>query len=369
MSLKQFNLSDDIIEFLENKKFKDFTIVQKKVIPELLKNKSILAESPTGTGKTYSFVLPIIEKININEGIQSIIFTPTKELASQIYNVIRELKEVKDFTVKKFDSSDDINRQLKHLNNNPNIIVATPDRFEKLVSLTKVNLNLKYLIVDESDMMLDFGFLFVVKKIIDTYSKNNFTWGLFSATLPLELQNFIKNNLNISDVKNINITNANEDVIINLVKIHDGNRDKTFIDLIKSEKINPYFSIIFGNTKNEVEHIFNLMKNNNIKNVMQFTSDLTSRERKRVMKAIENEEVIYLVTTDLMARGMDFKVVSHVINYSLPKDLTFYKHRIGRTNRNSIKGEIFDIYSIEQKEKYDIIRKKNNFMKFNFWKN
>lgn len=372
MSLKQFNLSAELFNYLDDKKITSFTKVQENVIPKFLKNQNMIVESPTGSGKTLSFLLPIFQNINPENGLQAIIFTPTKELANQIYNVAREIKQFKNLSLKKFDGSSDINRQEVEMAKNPNIIIGTPERILKIFDINSVNIkNLKYIIIDEADMMLDFGFLSMIDPFVrERIKHNNLVWGLFSATLPFELQNFIKNNLSLKNVLNINlIKEYDEKTIVNLVHIFDDNKDKTFLDLINDNRINPYFALVFAKTKAQVEHLYELMQKNGNKNLMMFTSDLTSRERKRVIKAVEQGKLVYLVTTDLIARGMDFPAVSHIINYSLPSNLNFYKHRIGRTDReNSIKGEIYDIYSVRDKSEYTQIQKKNPYITLTKWK-
>ncbi len=368
MSLKQFNLQEEIVEFLSNeKKINKFTYVQKKSIPLLLKQKSIFVESPTGTGKTYAFLLPIINKLDVDKGLQAIIFSPTNELVNQIYQVAKEFQNIKNFSIKKISNSDNFEEQKKYFKNNINLIVTTPEKFLKLFVLNKINLNdLNYLIIDEADMMLDFGFMETISNFKKNYLSNlqdNLVWGFFSATFPKEIQNFIKNNLKISNFQNINIIDNEKKTIINLININE-NRGKKFIDFLNSEKINPYFCIIFCSTNKEVEEVYDIMKKNKIASVEKFNSTLRQREKNKVMNLIKNDKLVFLVTTDLISRGMDFNYVSHIINYSLPKDLNFYKHRIGRTNRNNKNGIIYDLYSIEEKSLYDLLKSKNKNLIF-----
>ena len=134
---------------------------------------------------------------------------------------------------------------------------------------------------------------------------------------------------------------------------------KALLNLISSDIFNPYFCLIFAKTNEEVIYLHKELRANDVKELGFFHSGLSQRERNRLLKSMNNSELVYLVTTDLMARGMDFPGVTHIVNYSLPVDLIYYKHRIGRTNRNSVKGNIYDIYIDGEIERYQEVSKKN----------
>ncbi len=367
MDIKSFNLSNEIINFLESKGFSKFLPVQETVIPKLLKNNDVFVEAPTGTGKTLSFLIPIIENLDFNKKeTQAIIIAPTRELSIQINNVLKELKKFFD---KEINSTlviggQDFNDQLRKLNNGTQIIIGTSDRLVALNNESKNSFkNLKYLIIDEVDMVLNFGSFTEVESLSSEINKD-VTLGFFSASFPLEIQNYIKKFFG-KKIENILIKEKDDEVLTsNFIKAYDNNKFKTLINLINHDTFNPYFCIIFAKTNEEVQKLYKEIKSNDIKSVAMFHSNLTQRERNRLLKAINNSEIIYLITTDLMSRGMDFPGVTHIINYSLPVDLIYYKHRVGRTNRNSVKGDIYDIYIDSDIRRYNEISKKNPHIEF-----
>lgn len=362
MDIKSFNLSTEINNYIESKKFSKFLPVQEKTIPQLIKKRDSFVEAPTGTGKTLSFLIPLLQNISLDDKfIQGIIIAPTRELATQIHNVLKEMKE---FYEKEIYSvlaigGEDFNDQVRKINNGTQIIIGTADRIANLKRESKMELNkLKYLFVDEVDMILNFG-SFEEITFLSEDIPHNATLGFFSASFPLEVQNFIKKMFN-KEINNIIIKEKEDDQLIShYIKAFDSNKLYTLKKLIDSDAFNPYFCIIFAKSNEEVEILYKELKNLKIKEIGYFTSDLAQRERNRLLKQINNSELIYLVTTDLMSRGMDFPGVTHIVNYSLPVDLTYYKHRVGRTNRNNVKGNIYDIYVDSDVTRYNEISKKN----------
>lgn len=367
MDIKLFNLKIEIEKYLESKKFSNFLPVQEKSIPQLIKRKSLFIEAPTGTGKTLSFLIPILSNLDFeNKSIQAMIIAPTRELATQIHNV---LKEIKAFYNKEIFSvlaigGEDFNDQVRKINNGTQIIVGTADRISNLKAESKMILtDLKYLIIDEVDMILNFGSFEEVQNIVENISEKT-TLGFFSASFPIEIQNYIKKLFN-KEIDNIIIKNKDDDELISFyIKAFDGNKLYTLKKLINSDTFNAYFCLIFAKSNEEVEKLYKALKDMKLKDIGYFTSNLSQRERNRLLKQVNNGELVYLVTTDLMSRGMDFPGVTHIVNYSLPIDLTYYKHRVGRTNRNSVKGNIYDIYVDSDVSRYNEISKKNPNIKF-----
>lgn len=365
----KFTKQPEILEYLKSKGFKKLLPVQEQSIPQLTKRRSSFVEAPTGTGKTLSFLIPILSNLDITERkTQAIIITPTRELAVQINNV---LKEMKPFYNDEIYSTlaiggEDFEDQQRKIKNGSHIIIGTADRIMSLRSKTQHEINqLKYLVIDEVDMILNFGG-FVEIESLATEIPNSTTLSFFSASFPLETQNMIKKMFG-KEVQNIIIKDKEDDELdSHFIKAFDNDKIGTLKNLLNSDKFNPFFSLIFAKTNEEVELIYKELKNAGIREIGAFHSGLSQRERNRLLKQINNSDLVYLVTTDLMSRGMDFPGVTHIVNYSLPVDLTYYKHRIGRTNRNSVKGNIYDIYIDQDIVRYREIEKKNpniNFVK------
>ncbi len=372
MDIKQFNLNPKIEEYLEFKKINEFFDVQTKIIPKLRKNKNVIVESPTGSGKTLSFLIPIIENLELdNSNLEAIIFAPTRELATQIHKVIKEINNFVSFKSALIIGGEEFDKQKDKLNKNPKIIVATPERFNKLIGEMKINFDfLKTIVIDEADMMVDFGFLEIVDSFKNKLNKNKITFAIFSASIPDHIQNWIRKSLIKEETEIFRIKNDKK-IDVNVIKTYSGEKYRKLTELIQSDWFNPYFSIIFVKTNNEVESLYRKLKEElNLKNLQYFSSNLTQRQRNKLLKSIHNNEVVYLITTDLISRGMDFEFVSHIVNYELPVDLEYYRHRIGRTNRGNFDtvGLIYDLQTPEEVEKYTKLQKKNDFLRFKMMK-
>ncbi len=363
MDTKFTNINNqNILNYFEHKKFKKLLPVQEKTIPQLIKNKSSFVEAPTGTGKTLAFLVPLLTNLDFDkQTLQAIIVTPTRELAVQINNVLKEMKPFFDKEIKSTLAigGEEFEDQQRKIQNGTHIIVGTADRIVTLRSKTQHEINnLKYLIIDEVDMILNFGG-FQEIKIIAKDIPSSTTLAFFSASFPLETQNMIKKMFH-KEVSNVIIKDKEDDILESqYIKAFDGDKMHTLKTLLNTDTFNPFFTLIFAKTNEEVELIYKELKKAGIKELGAFHSGLAQRERNRLLKQINNSELVYLVTTDLMSRGMDFPGVTHIVNYSLPVDLTYYKHRIGRTNRNNVKGNIYDIYIDADIRRYAEVSKKN----------
>ncbi len=362
MDTKFIKLRKEILDYFEHKNFKSFLPVQEAAIPQILKKKSSFVEAPTGTGKTLSFLVPAVNNLNFNnKETQSIIITPTRELAIQINNVLKEMKPFFEQEIKSTLAigGEDFEDQQRKLKNGSHIIIGTTDRINSLREKTQHDIsNLNFLIIDEVDMILNFGGFAEIETLAKVIPSST-TLAFFSASFPLETQNQIKKMFK-KEVNNIIIKQKdNDELHSHFIKAFDNDKMHTLKELVNSDKFNPYFTLIFAKTNEEVEMIYKELKNIGLKEIGIFHSGLAQRERNRLLKQINNSELVYLVTTDLMSRGMDFPGVTHIVNYSLPVDLTYYKHRVGRTNRNNVKGNIYDIYIDSDVRRYEEIKNKN----------
>ena len=363
MAINTFNLKPELIEYLESKGFSNFTDVQNKVIPSLLKEKQVFVESPTGTGKTLAFLLPNISNIDIeNPEVQYIVFVPTRELGKQISNVVKEIRSFMP-GLKHVDilGGSDSKRQAESLSKGQHIVIATPNRFERVINENKVNLqSVKYITIDEVDMVLGFDLMQAVTTMVEERFPRDLVWSMFSATFSLPLQNWVKNYVR-GNVSNIVIKGSKEDKKILTLKFDDNQRDEKLLQLVDSDFFNPFLSIIFCKTNDEVKHVYSLLKDHGLKKIAMLHKDMNQREINKVVKQIDNMDLIYLIATDKVARGMDFPGVSHVVNYSLPADLNYFKHRIGRTDRmGGSQGDVYIIFGDEDKQKLELLEKKNN---------
>lgn len=354
----QYELKPFIIDAIDELGFYEPTEIQQKVIPLVLKGESAIGQSQTGTGKTHSYVLPIIEKINPEkQAVQAVITAPTRELANQIHQEIQKITKhsAQPISSRLFIGGTDKQRSIEKLKTQPQIVVGTPGRINDLVNEQALFVHTaKILIVDEADLMLDMGFIEDVDQIAAKMPKD-LSMFVFSATIPEKLKPFLKKyleNPTFIHIEPKQLTAAK----IEHVLIPSRHRDKITTVYEALVSFNPYLAIVFTNTKQMCDEVANGLSSKGLK-VARIHGGLTPRERKKVMKQILDLEFQYIVATDLAARGIDIKGISHVINYELPSDLDFYVHRVGRTARAGYSGIALTIYEPSDEDKLNQLEK------------
>ena len=345
-SFNQFNLKNYILEALEEKNFKEPTEVQQKLIPVIMQGKNVVGQSQTGSGKTHTFLLPMMETIDASKDeVQGIITTPSRELAEQIYQAAIQIAKhsPEEIRVSQYVGGTDKQRQMDKLKSNqPHLVIGTPGRILDLIesgSLKSYTAN--YFVVDEADMTLDRGFLEDVDQIAATLPKD-LQMLVFSATIPIKLQPFLKKYMENPVIEHIKPTSIISDTIDNWVISTKGQDVNQIIYKLLTIG-QPYLVMVFANTKQRVDEIATYLKEQGLK-VATIHGDIPPRERKRVMKNIQNLDYQFVVATDLAARGIDIEGVSHVINAEIPTDLDFFIHRGGRTGRNGFDGIAITLY-------------------------
>lgn len=356
----KFNLSPYLIEAIKEIGFNEPTDIQDKVILEVKKSRDIIGKSQTGSGKTHAFLLPLFNKIDPSkQEVQVVITAPSRELAEQLFNAAAQLAghSEEEITVQLFVGGTDKNRQINKLQTKqPHVVIGTPGRLLDLItSNSLLTHTAPYMVVDEADMTLDMGFLEDVDKIASRMSKKG-QMLVFSATIPQKLQPFLKKYMH----NPLNIEIENELVIADTVDnwlISTKGKDK--IDLIYNLLTfgQPYLALVFANTKEHVDEISLALKKKGL-DVAVVHGGIPSRERRRVMRQIQNLEYQFVVATDLAARGIDIEGISHVINAEVPQDLDYFIHRVGRTGRNQLPGTAITLYGPDDEEDIAIIEKK-----------
>ncbi|MDT2864634.1 DEAD/DEAH box helicase [Vagococcus carniphilus] len=343
---KQFNFEPFLMEALEEKHFLKPTEVQERLIPVIMGGKNVVGQSQTGSGKTHTFLLPIMNAVETDKDeVQGIITTPSRELAEQIYQAAIQLAKhsPNEIRVSQFVGGTDKKRQMEKLKSSqPHIVIGTPGRILDLVNSQSLKtFTAKYFVVDEADMTLDMGFLEDVDKIAATLPKE-LQMLVFSATIPVKLKPFLKKYMDNPVVEHIKPTSVISDTIDNWVISTKGQNVNAIIYQLLTVG-HPYLVMVFANTKQRVDEISAYLKEQGLK-VATVHGDIPPRERKRVMKNIQNLDYQYVVATDLAARGIDIEGVSHVINAEIPADLEFFIHRVGRTGRNGLDGTAITLY-------------------------
>jgi ATP-dependent RNA helicase CshB len=344
---KKYHFKPFIETAIDYKGFREPTEIQEKLIPLVLKGESAIGQSQTGTGKTHAYILPILEKINPDSReVQAVITAPTRELASQIYHeildVVKWKEEGAEITARCFIGGTDKQRDIEKLKKQPSIVVGTPGRIHDLIKEQALFVHTaKTLVIDEADVMLDMGFIADVDQIAGRLPKD-LQILVFSATIPEKLKPFLKKYLENPKFEQVQPRRISAEKIEHVL-VSKRSREKIDVlyDVLKAS--NPYLAIVFTNTKAMAEEVYSQLNEKGLKTA-RIHGGLAPRERAKTMKQIKNLDYQYIVATDLAARGIDIEGVSHVINYELPKDLTFYVHRAGRTARANLSGVCVTIY-------------------------
>ncbi|MFH6683253.1 DEAD/DEAH box helicase [Bacillus amyloliquefaciens] len=347
-----YNLKSFIIDAVHRLGFYEPTDIQKRLIPAVLKNESVIGQSQTGTGKTHAYLLPILNRIDPgSDTVQAVITAPTRELANQIYQEalkITQGAEDEQIRTKCFIGGTDKQKSIDKLKTQPHLVVGTPGRIADLIKAQALNVyKAQSLVIDEADLMLDLGFLEDVD-YIGSRMPEELQMLVFSATIPEKLKPFLKKymeNPKYAHVEPKRITAEKIEHV--LVPSKQRDKDKLLFDMMSN--LNPYLGIVFANTKNTADHIAKYLTEKGMR-IGLLHGGLTPRERKKVMKQINDLEFTYVIATDLAARGIDIKGVSHVINYELPDDLDFYVHRVGRTARAGSSGQALTIYELSDED-------------------
>lgn len=354
-NFREFNFKEYIYQALDEINFKEPTEVQARLIPTILKGKSVVGQSQTGSGKTHTFLLPIFQNLNAQkDDVQAVITTPSRELAYQIYEAAKQLAKFspEDIWIQNYVGGTDKQRQIEKLKSHqPQLVIGTPGRILDLVRENALDIhNAHYLVVDEADMTLDLGFLKETDAIASTLPKD-LQMLVFSATIPEKLRPFLRKymyNPVIEVVANKHVISPTIDNWLISTKGRD--RNKLIYDLLTMGE--PYLALVFANTKERADELTNYLRSQGLK-VAKVHGGIQPRQRKRIMREIQNLDYQFVVATDLAARGIDIEGVSHVINDDIPEDLEFFVHRVGRTGRNGMKGTAITLYEPSEEKLID----------------
>lgn len=338
MKFNKFNLSENILKALKDLEYINATKVQEKVIPEMLLNKDIIAKSQTGTGKTAAFVIPLCERIKWEENApQVLILTPTRELAMQIGEDVKNIGRFKRIKGVCIYGKAPFKEQERELKGKTHIVIGTPGRVLDHIDRGTFNTkNLKYLVIDEADEMLNMGFIGQVEGVFRRIPKEKVT-SVFSATLPIEIRNLCSKYMK----RPVNIETEKENLIIDRIehvfyRVKGEEKLDYLVKLLKKEL--PETAVIFCRTKENVDLAFERLKKEGY-SVNKIHGGMLQKERTVTMESFKKGDFRILVATDVASRGIDVEGITHVINLDIPTEKEAYVHRIGRTGRNKEKGK------------------------------
>lgn len=367
-SFLAFNLDKTMVSSLNRQGYFSPSKVQELVIPRALQGQNLVVKSETGSGKTHAYLIPLLTKLNRLDRLflHALIIAPTNELARQIFNFTRRFKqEYSDIKVRLLSSETSEKENIAGLKETPSLVIGTPGRLASLfrkghLKADKIN----FVILDEADMLLEMGYFNDIDYMMNLFTKPQIM--IFSATINEHLENQINKYIG-SDYQITNdSTKTSQTVSHHLIDIHHQNINEAVFTFLKI--INPYFILIFASSKNEVNTLYDFLKETDY-SVIKITGDLSDRERRAAIKRINQDECQVVVASDLVSRGMDFKNVSDVLSVNLPTDLSYYFHRAGRTGRFDKVGHSYVFFNqddtkrvgalINQGVKFDYLSLKN----------
>ena len=338
-TFENFGLSHQLLTSIKELGITRPTQIQELSLPYIMLGKDVIGESATGSGKTLAFGCGIIDKVTHKEGLQAIVITPTRELAEQVKESLKQLSKYKHLNIISVYGGVSINPQISELSR-AEIVVATPGRFLDHLKRRTINVSkVKLLILDEADRMFDMGFIDDLEKIIKACPTKRQTI-LFSATISPHVKDISrkymvcpKEILAIKFVDSSKLKQIYYDIQKNM-------KLSLLVHLLKRE--NSGLAIIFCNTRRNTDFVKKNLCENGI-NAIAIHGGLSQDKRTRTINLFNNGKVGVLVSTDVAARGLHIENVSHIYNYDLPKDPKDYVHRIGRTARAGESGKVVNL--------------------------
>lgn len=346
MKFKDFNLSNPILKAIEDCRFTDATKVQEEVIPGILNGQNIVVKAKTGSGKTSAFAIPILEKlVERSVGPNVLILTPTRELAVQVQEEIATLSKYKHIKSLAVYGKKPIQSQINALEQGIHIVVGTPGRVTDLIIRDALKLDrIDYFILDEADELLNRGFFDDVIDVIDQLTHPHHTL-LFSATMPSEVIDLCK--LYVKEPQMFEIVEAAPIIDEFNYLVDDKWKFLRFRQIISI--INPYTCLIFCNTRDQVENLYNRMRQVGIK-PLRLHGGMKQKDRLKTINSFREGNVQCLIATDLVARGIHIDSLDLVINYDVPQIMENYVHRIGRTGRVGETGKAVTLFTPSDEE-------------------
>lgn len=358
-------LTEPVIRSIINMGFEETTPIQEMTIPLALQGRDLIGQAQTGTGKTAAYGIPLVESlIEQSEQIQGIVLAPTRELAVQVAEELNKIGQFKRIHALPIYGGQSIDWQIRSLKKGPHIIVATPGRLMDHMRRRTIRLNdIKIVVLDEADEMLNMGFLEDIETILKEIPEERQTL-LFSATMPRQIQNIAQRFMKTPELIRIKATGVTvSDIEQHYIEVPEKLKFDVLSRLLDIQS--PDLAIVFARTKRRVDEISEALNKRGY-SAEGIHGDLTQSKRDSVLRQFKDGTIEVLVATDVAARGLDISGVTHVFNFDIPQDTESYVHRVGRTGRAGKAGlaitfvtprEIGMLRLIESVIKRKIIRK------------
>ncbi len=336
MKFEELKMSKKLIDKTREKKFEELTLIQEKCCPEIIMGKDVVGQAETGSGKTLAFCLPILDKISPGGGLQCIVLTPTRELCVQVTEVFVDFGETLGVKTTSVYGGVGIDPQIKKIRSSE-VVIATPGRILDHLRRQTIDFrNVRFLVIDETDKMLDMGFIDDVEKIIRYAPKSRQTL-MFSATILGSIHRLmnkhLKNPVVIKTQSQVDKSKL-EQVYYDIYQ--QENKFSLLVHLLKENAAG--LSIVFCATRRESDIVARNLRQQGV-NATAIHGGMSQNKRSQSLDSLRNEQTDVLVATDVAARGLDIKNVNHIYHYDVPKTSVEYIHRIGRTARAGEKGK------------------------------
>ncbi len=352
MNFADLGLSDQLLRAIDDSGYNEATPIQAQAIPSVLMMRDLIGIAQTGTGKTASFVLPMIDILAEGRSRarmpRSLILEPTRELAAQVAENFEKYGKYHKLSMALLIGGVQMGDQVKALEKGVDVLIATPGRLMDLFSRGKIMLNdCTLLVIDEADRMLDMGFIPDIEEICTKLPATRQTL-LFSATMPGPIKKLADKFL--SNPKQIEVSrpaSANLQIEQRIVEVSSRGKKDALIDILRAEDVNT--AIVFSNRKTTVRELSQALNRAGFK-AGQIQGDMDQSERIKELDRFKAGDITVLVASDVAARGLDVKGVSHVVNYDVPWHPDDYVHRIGRTGRAGATGKAFTLMTPEDAE-------------------
>ena len=330
-------LSESTLKALDEKGFETPTPIQALAIPALLNGeRDVIGQAQTGTGKTAAFGLPILERVESGKGVQALVLVPTRELAIQVTDEMSSFKGNKKLSIISIYGGQSISEQLRRLKKGVEVVVGTPGRvLDHLGRGSLILDNLKYVILDEADEMLNMGFVDDIEEILQ-HAPEERRMLLFSATMPQRIAKLAKHYMKDPELLKVENKQLTADLTDQIYfELRDSDRFDALTRIVDVEP--DFYGLVFCRTKNQVDEVTQKLIERGY-DADGLHGDISQALREKILRKFRNKHINVLVATDVAARGIDINELTHVINYSLPQDPESYVHRIGRTGRAGKEG-------------------------------
>jgi len=335
MKFEELGINKQLIEKTIEQGFEELTTIQERCIPEIINGRDVVGQAETGSGKTIAFCLPILDRIMPGEGLQTVVLTPTRELCVQVTDVFKEFGKILKIKTTSIYGGVAINPQIKKIQT-ADIVVGTPGRMLDHLRRRTLDLGyIRFLVLDETDKMLEMGFIDDVEKIISHVPKNRQTL-MFSATIMGSIHRLMSKHLRnpvvIKTKSQVDKSKLHQ-IYYDIYKQNE--KFSLLVHLLKNDTSG--LAIVFCATRNESDIVARNLRKHGI-HASAIHGGMTQKQRTQSLDDLKNEKTDVLVATDVAARGLDIKNVSHIYNYDVPKTPIEYIHRIGRTARAGENG-------------------------------